>query len=529
MTFDRNLLAPNALAHWAKIDPGGIALEHVDGDRLTFGQLSDDMRQWAAGLSRVGVGPGHHVGTFLPNSFDGFRAVVAIGWLRATEVPLNTGYRGRMLHHAMALADVATLLTTSALAPRVAEIAGDLPALRRVVVVDVDSPNRLAGYGQATVLGRDALEATGPEPDTNGPDVWDTAALMFTSGTTGPSKAVVCPWGLGYQGWSYAPEEAVGPGSSVFCPLPLFHIAGRGAFQCTLARRARLVIRDKFRARAVWDDVRRTRCTTMSLVGSLTSLLWSAVPRPDDADHPVRYVLLGPMIPEIEAFEARFGVQVSVAYGQTEIGTPITTGWDHGPPSCTGRRREVWPFPELRIVDEHDQPLGPGEVGELVVRNREPWGINAGYYKMPDQTIKAWRNGWFHTGDAMTFDADGNFTFVDRLTDTIRRRGENISSFEVEALVCEHPAVIECAAVGVANDHGDHDVMVYVTTGTSPLDPSELIDFLGSKMPAFMLPRYVEVIPALPKSEASARVRKSELRGRNPGPGTWDREARVSE
>jgi crotonobetaine/carnitine-CoA ligase len=285
-----------------------------------------------------------------------------------------------------------------------------------------------------------------------------------------------------------------------------------------------MVIRDKFHASTVWDDVRRTGCTTMSLVGSLTSVVWSAPPRPDDADNPVEYVLLGPMIPEIEDFEKRFAVKVSVAYGQTEIGTPITTGWDHGPASCTGRQRDVWPFPELRVVDDHDQPIGPGQVGELVVRTREPWGMNAGYYKMPERTVEAWRNGWFHTGDAMTYDEDGNFYFVDRLNDSIRRRGENISSFEVEAFVAEHPGVIECAAVGVAGQHGDSDVIVFITTSDPGLDPAEVLGFLEPRMPSFMLPRYVEVVPALPKSEASARVRKSELRARGITDATWDRE-----
>jgi crotonobetaine/carnitine-CoA ligase len=194
--------------------------------------------------------------------------------------------------------------------------------------------------------------------------------------------------------------------------------------------------------------------------------------------------------------------------------------------ACTGRQRTIWPFPELRIVNAHDEPLGTGEVGELVVRTREPWGINNGYYKMPEKTVAAWRNGWFHTGDAMTRDKDGNFYFVDRLNDAIRRRGENISSFEVEGFVCEHPDVGECAAIGIPNAHGDQDVMVVVTSaGPGRLDPAALIAFLEPRMPAFMVPRYVEIVDTLPKSEASARVRKSELRTRGITPATWDREA----
>jgi carnitine-CoA ligase len=528
MSFDRTLLAPNALAYWASETPDVVALEHIDGSRLTFSELHTEARRWAGGLGALGVGPDHHVGTFLPNGFDGYRAIVSIGFHRATEVPINTAFHGRMLHHALALADVETLLTTESLARAVAEVADGLPKLATVVVLDSLQPDGALTVGAARVVGREALEGHGLAQGLAGPDVWDTAALMFTSGTTGPSKAVVCPWGLGYQGWSYAPAEAVGPGSGVYCPLPLFHIAGRGAFQCTLARGARLVTRDKFRASTLWSDVRQTSCRTMSLVGSLTSVVWSLPPRDDDADNPIEFVLLGPMIPEIESFERRFNVKVSVAYGQTEIGTPITSGWDHGPASSTGTQRTLWPFPELRLVDGHDQPVDPGEAGELVVRTREPWGINAGYYKMPEETVKAWRNGWFHTGDAMTCDEDGRFTFVDRLTDAIRRRGENISSFEVEAYVTEHPHVTECAALGVPNEHGDHDVMVFVTTAGAEFDPVDLIAYLEPRMPAFMIPRYVEVVAALPKTEGNSRVRKADLRARGVSCDTWDRDARVS-
>ena len=522
MRFDRNLLAPNALARWAKSNPDDIALEHIDGRRLSFAKLHAQALRWAGGLARLGVEAKSHVGTLLPNDFDGRIAILAIGWLRAIEVPINAAYTGKMLQYVLDWADVTTLITSREFLPRLEAIADQLPTLQTVIVVDGDPPP-ISGK---KMVGRDVLDRGTAPQGLTGPDVWDTALLLYTSGTTGPSKAVISPWGVVYQSWSYAPDEAVQHGQGLFSPFPVFHIAGRSVFQCTLARGARLVIRDKFSPTNLWDDVRRTNCRTLALVGPLTALLWSAPPKDDDADNPVEYVFLGPMIPEMEAFEKRFGVKCAVAYGQTENGTPITSGWDHGPPACTGKQRTIWPFPELRIVNEHDEPLGPGEVGELVVHTREPWGINNGYYKMPEKTVEAWRNGWFHTGDAMTYDEDGNYYFVDRLTDTIRRRGENISSFEVEGFVCEHPKVQECAALGIKNALGDQDVMVIVTTiDGEDLDPAELIAFLKPKMPLFMLPRYVEIVDELPKSESSARVRKSELRARGLTAQTWDREA----
>ena len=204
----------------------------------------------------------------------------------------------------------------------------------------------------------------------------------------------------------------------------------------------------------------------------------------------------------------------------------VTTGWDHGPWQNCGRRREDYPWPEVRIVDEHDEPVPTGEVGELVVRSAEPWALNVGYYKMPEQTAAAWRNGWFHTGDAFRCDDDGWYYFVDRLRDTIRRRGENISSFEVENLVAEHPDVSECAAIGVPAALGDDEVMVaLIVRDRATFDPDALLAFLAPRMPKFMLPRYVEVVDDLPRTEASMRVRKHELRARGVTADTWDRDA----
>jgi len=236
---------------------------------------------------------------------------------------------------------------------------------------------------------------------------------------------------------------------------------------------------------------------------------------------------LGPMIPEMEAFERRFGVQVVTCYGQTEIGTPVATGVDHGPWANCGKVRQDYPWPEVRLVDELDEPVPRGEVGEMVVRTAEPWALNLGYYKMPEESVRAWRNGWFHTGDAFRQDEDGWFYFVDRMKDAIRRRGENISSFEVENYVVEHPLVIDCAAVGIGTAHGDEEVLVAVVVKDG-FDPAKLIAFLEPRMPRFMVPRYVRAMDDLPRNETTARVRKQYLRDEGVTASTWDREARAA-
>jgi len=513
--LDRNCLAPNAVARWAAEAPGAVALEHVGGARITYSQLHHDAQAWAAALESLGVSEGDHVATLLPNTFESHRALLALGWLRAVEVPLNTAYVGRMLAYTVDHSDATTLVTVSEFAERVDAVSAELPKLERLVVVDGDE------FGDVVARGAPS-EAAWP-----GPEYRDIHSLMYTSGTTGPSKAVITPWAVMYQFWSWVPPDTLEPGDGLYCTMPMFHNSGRSAFNYAMVRGARFVLRDRFSATQFWDDVRALDCRTAALIGPMTALVYSAPPSPDDADNPLRNVILGPMIPEIDDFERRFSVRTATCYGQTEVGIPVATGWDHGPWANCGRARTDYPWPDAVVVDEYDQPVATGEVGELVVRSAEPWALNVGYYKMPEQTVAAWRNGWFHTGDAFRVDEDGWYYFVDRLRDTIRRRGENISSFEVETLVVEHDGVVECAAIGVPALHGEDDVLVAVIVrDAATFDPAALVGFLEPRMPRFMLPRYVLVVDDLPRTEASMRVRKHELRARGVPDGTYDREAR---
>jgi crotonobetaine/carnitine-CoA ligase len=508
--LDRVCLAPHAVARWAAETPDALALERVDGDQLTYAELHAEGRAWAAEFERLGVREGTHVATLLPNTLDSHRALIGLGWLRVVEVPLNTAYVGRMLAYTLDHSDTTVLVTTAEFVDRVDEIRDEVPGLESVVVVDADG---FAAGGHSGV------------GEWDGPEYRDIHSLMFTSGTTGPSKAVITPWAVMYQFWSWVPDDALAPGDGVYCTMPMFHNSGRSAFNYAMVRGARFVTRDRFSATNFWSDVRATDCRTAALIGPMTALLYSAPPESDDADNPLRNVILGPMIPEIDDFERRFGVRTATCYGQTEVGIPVATGWDHGPWANCGRARTDYPWPDAVVVNEHDEPVPVGDVGELVVRSAEPWALNVGYYKMPEQTVAAWRNGWFHTGDAFRVDDDGWYYFVDRLRDTIRRRGENISSFEVESLVAEHDDVLECAAIGVPAVHGEDDVLVAVIVrDPATFDASALVEFLESRMPRFMVPRYVEVVDDLPRTEASMRVRKHELRRSGVTDSTYDRE-----
>ncbi len=525
--LDPRCLAPHAIAHHAATTPEVVALHHVDGTSLTYAELDAEARTWAGAFRGLGVDERTHVGTMLTNRFEAHRTMVALGWLRAIEVPLNTAYIGRMLRYVLDLADVTVLVTESQFVDRVLAVVSELPLLHTIVVVDTDEPEVAATTAGRRMVGRrELLDGAAPATDLTGPLDRDTAALLFTSGTTGPSKAVITPWAVIHQNWSWVPEDIIAEGLGLYCAMPLFHNSGRGAFNYAMVRGARFVMRDKFSATSFWRDVRAHNCEVAAVVGPMTALLWSAPAAPDDATNPLRSVVLGPMIPEMTQFEERFGVRVTTTYGQTEIGCPLSAGWNHGPPASCGRLRTDYPWPDIRLANEFDEPVPRGQVGEMLVRTRAPWAMNVGYYKMPAPTAAAWRNGWFHTGDAFTQDDDGNYYFLDRMRDTIRRRGENISSFEVENLVVEHPAVIEVAAIAVPAALGEDDVMVaLIVRDRDSFDPAEFLAFVAQRMPRFMVPRYVEVMDEFPRVETSMRVKKTELRERGVTATTWDRDA----
>ena len=347
--LERSCLPPHAVARWAASDPGRVAVQHVDGDRLTYAELDREGRRWAAALQRLGVGAGDHVATMLPNGFDPQQALLGISWLRAVEVPVAVGLQGPMLHRVLHHADATTLVVAAGLVERLAPLAAELPTLRTVVVLDdatSGAPDPSPPLPFRVVSRAELFDGVDPADGLAGPEYHDTAALLFTSGTTGPSKAVVAPWGLIYQFWSWVPDDTAHPGEGFLCALPLFHNSGRSGITTAWARGARFCFRERFSAAQFWDDARRSDAVVAALVGPLTSLLWSARPRPDDADNPLRSVIVGPMIPEMADFERRFGVKVATCYGQTEIGCPVATGWDHGPgrtavasaPPTRGRR-----------------------------------------------------------------------------------------------------------------------------------------------------------------------------------------------
>ncbi|MBM5810626.1 MAG: AMP-binding protein [Gammaproteobacteria bacterium] len=515
---------PAIVADRARRTPDAILLRDVAGRGLSCAAFQDSVLTWAAALRRQGVVAGSRVVVMLPDPIDSLACWLGLAWLRAIETPVNQQFHGRMLAYVINDAAASHLVIAARFLPAIAAVAAELRDIRAIIVPD--HPLAAPALPFRLVAGAELFAGVMPATELMPPARHDLSTMIYTSGTTGPSKGVLIPWGLWAD--SYGTTGChIGPDDITYDPFPMFHTGGKSMAQTTIQAGGSVVLRESFRTDAFWDDIRRFGCTFVAMVPAMAEWLLAREPRPDDAAGPLRRVAMIPIIPRIEEFKARFGVQVQTNFGMTETGAPI--GSAPYMADVTGNYRScgrIVPAYEARIVDANDYDVADGEPGELVLRSRLPWGLNCGYFGRPEATATAWRNGWFHTGDVFRRDAQGNLYFVDRLKDALRRRGENVSSFEVEALVNAHPAVLQSAAIGVPSEFGEDEIKICVIVRPgADLAPAALLDDLATRMPRFMVPRYVEVVAELPRTEATLRVQKVRLRERPFNERTWDRQA----
>jgi crotonobetaine/carnitine-CoA ligase len=349
---------------------------------------------------------------------------------------------------------------------------------------------------------------------------------MYTSGTTGVSKGVICPHAHGLTCaidslWVQGYDE----NSTMYCPLPLFHAAALwdGLF-CALVTGTTIAIAERFSASRFWDDVRWSNATSAMGIFSMIPILMKQPERPDDREHNLKTFYLGQSAMDRE-FSERFGTRSVESYTSTEVGVGTATEWGSWKAGSCGQPN-VRNF-DVRIVDRLDNEAPPGEPGEIVVRPRRPFVMTTGYYGFWKFNTEVFRNLWFHTGDRAYRDDDGYFYFVERIKDSIRRRGENISAFELERAINGHEAVLESAAFGVPSDVAEDEVKVAVVLRKgSRLSPSELTDYCDELLPSFMIPRYVEFVDELPRTSIG-KIAKQELREQGDNgitSKTWDRE-----
>ncbi len=505
---------PEVLERNALESPDREQIRFEGGAAWTCDQTAQRMRAAAALFAARGVKQGDTVVVWLPNGADLLAAWFGLNYLGAVFVPLNLEFRGALLEHALRESGAAVLVIHPELVERLEQLS-ELP-VRDVLVCaqTIDSP----------VPGVQAIEFWphhNAEAVKAASEAWHPQMVIFTSGTTGPSKGVLCPY-LHMYSTAQATYGYLTSSDTMLVELPIFHVGGAAAVLAGLCNRATLAIYAGFSTGSYWERIRKENATSTSgLIGSMASFLYNTPATPEDADNPLRMLTLM-LNAHVLAIAPRFGFSYISGFNMTELSGPLITDVDCQVAGSLGRPRSGC---ECRVVDEHDYDVPDGEPGELVVRSEYPWTMALEYLNRPEATAKAWRNGWFHTGDLVRRDSDGNFFFVDRKKDAIRRRGENVSSLEVEAEALSFPGVAEVCAVGVASEHGEEEILLVVVwqSGAEACFQT-LAEYLIPRMAYFAVPRYFRSVEALPRTPTN-KVRKVELREAGLTDDCWDREA----
>jgi crotonobetaine/carnitine-CoA ligase len=518
---------PRLLRRRAGDRPGRPFLRVEDGPAETFSQVLGAAERIAGQLAGLGVAPGDLVPLLADTSARSVHAWLGVNLAGAADVPLNTAYRGASLAHAIGLGRARLMIADASFLPRIADVAADLPDLETVVLLGGDpAPDPPVPAGLRVV--RLFTVAAGPVPDEDVVTCRDTASVLFTSGTTGPAKGVLMT-----HAQTYAIAQEIVDGLQItdrdlfYCFHPMFHMTRFGSVYTALLAGCPVVLDRRFDPASFLDRARRYGATATIGHGPMLEAIYRQTERPDDADNPLRTILTAPLPARIaEDFERRFGVRAIDTWGMTEV-TCVTMRPYQEPlrPGSCGRPRDD--LLEVRIVDpQTDEVLPAGQVGEITVRPREPWVVMQGYLGMPDLTVAAWRNFRFHSGDYGYLTPDGYLYFAERSGDRIRRRAENVSAHDIESAASAHPRVQDCAAVGVASSfESDDDIKLCVVPVPGPaLDEADLIRHLVGALPHYMVPRYIEVLPELPRS-ATNKIQRQVLRASGAGPGVWDRTA----
>ena len=478
----------------------------IGGVDVTFEQMRQRSCAAANALLDLGIGPGDCVALFAGTCPEWIYFWLGAGRIGAVAAAVNAANKGDFLLHALRVSRAKVVVTDAERKSRIAELADQVPGLACVVAQD----DWIGGHSDTV--------------DEHVGDVADIGSFFFTSGTTGASKAVATTWhylfttaATAASAWDFRPGEAL------WTAMPLFHLSAAPAVLAPMLVGGTTVLAPTFHPASVWDEVRACGAVGFVGAGAMVSMLWNQPPDPRDAQLPLRFISAAPIAAGVyRDIEKRYGCRIVTMYGLTEaFPIAVKSVAEAGVPGASGRPN---PNFEVRIVDPDGEPLPDGAVGEIACRSRYPHVMSEGYVNASGVAVDP-HPEWFRTGDLGVLDRDQNLTYVDRVKDSLRRRGENISSVEVETVVTAHPAVLEAAVIGVPSDLGEDDILLFVTVQPDrDLDYAELLDFCGARMPYFSVPRYVEIVSELPKT-IIGRVRKDVLRTRGVGSAAWDRES----
>ncbi len=495
-----------------------------EDQKVTYKQLDIRSNQFAHGFKDFGIQKGDKVAIMMQNHPDYLYTWFGLAKLGAVEVPINTAYKGDSLKHIINNSDSKLLVIDASLIDRLLVIKEDLPQLKQIICrgkIDQEIFKSLhiptSSINNFFNCPIDLLKV-----DVN---FTDPAGIVYTSGTTGLSKGVVLCHNVFIHGAKVMiPLRQLGSHDILYTCLPLFHLNAQVlTIMNALMADAQVALSNRFSASNFWDEIRKYGATQFNYLGGMMTILLKQGPKENDADNPVRIALGAACPPEVmKQIEERFGFICMEGFGMSETG--IVMHWtvdDRKIGTCGKVLDDLF---EVKLVDDDDLEVGVGEVGEIIVRPKKPYIMMSEYYKMPEKTLESFRNLWFHTGDYAKRDEEGYYYFVDRKKDAIRRRGENISSFEVEKVINSHPKVLECAVFAVPSELGEDEVKANVVLRPGEtLPPEELIKYCNERMAYFAIPRYLEFVSELPKTPTN-RVEKYRLRQAGITENTWDRE-----
>ncbi len=489
----------------------------IGGVTLTYAETRAAASGYAGALAAAGVHVGDRVAIMCGNRAELLFSILACAWLGAIAVPINTASRGAQLDHILSNCGARLMVVERELAAVLAALDRSRIALQAIWLVGNGETPTIPGVAASP------FPAPGHPLEPHAVLPGDTFAILYTSGTTGLSKGVCCPhaqyfWWAVYTGMLLGVREA----DVLMTTLPMFHTNALNAFFQALLNGAALIVEPRFSASAFMRRVADEQATVTYVLGAMVPMLLAQPANDADRAHTVR-IALAPAVPEHfhAQFTARFGFGLLDGYGSTETNCIMGAPLAEQQPGKMGKLLDGF---SARVVDDHDNEVPDGEAGELILRADEPFAFATGYFGMPDKTVEAWRNLWFHTGDRVVRERDGFYRFLDRMKDAIRRRGENISAYEVEQVLVSHPQIENAAVFAVRSELAEDEVMATVVLRSgSTLSHAALLDYCQPRMPYFAVPRFVEFVDALPATE-NGKVTKYKLRERGVTAATWDRD-----
>jgi carnitine-CoA ligase len=497
---------------------GDRPLVTAGNETWSYAQARDKAAHFAGTLAAAGVSVGDRVALVCSNRVAFMQVFLGCAWLGAVVVPINTASRGLQLQHILSNSGAKLLIVERDFLGNFGHVELATLPLQTIWMID--------GSSEMTVVGVPAqpMPALGNPCPPAALRPSELLAILYTSGTTGPSKGVCCPHAQ-YFWWGLNTAHLLGlrRGDVLHTTLPLFHTNALNTFFQALLLGNHVVYGRRFSASNFFHALCEHNASVTYLLGAMVPMLLAQKPHASERTHNTR-IALAPGVPARfhAEFTERTGIRLLDGYGSTETNFAIGTTIEHQRPGTMGPVSEGF---EARVVDDEDNDVPNGEPGELVLRAHAPFAFATGYFGMPEKTVEAWRNLWFHTGDRVVREADGYFRFIDRLKDAIRRRGENVSAFEVEQVLLGHPAVANVAVFAVLSELAEDEIMAAIVAHPGQqVSELDLVRYCEPRLPYFAVPRYLEFVADLPTTE-NGKVQKYKLRLRGISERTWDRDA----